>query len=633
MANKTILWLLLSFAGQALAAVDTPVNHCGPGNPLREAWFGDLHVHTALSLDASMQDTRTRPADAYRYARGEAIDIPPYSDDGVALNQAQIGRPLDFAAVTDHAEMLGENRICHTPGMQGYWSPYCMGLRWMPRVAGLLFAHTASNARRLGFCGEHGEVCLQASRGPWEETIAAAEAADNADGDCRFTSFIGYEWTGAAFPRTGMTANLHRNVIFRNGEVPALPISFVESSNAPALYRQLDESCVGQGKGCDALVIPHNSNLSLGMMFQQSTPGGDAIGVEDAQLRARYETLAEIIQHKGASECYFDAQSVLAQDELCNFEQLPWNSFSGNTFDSMREPIQPDAGLLREVLQRGLQLEQSLGANPFKFGFIGSTDTHRALAGGVEEYDFPGHGGAGNAAVKEDAAGLPDQWEFNPGGLAVLYAEQNTRESLFQAMRRREAYATSGPRIKVRLFAGAGIPPDLCEQADFVAQGYRHGVPMGGDLTRASSAPRFAVSALKDAGVATHAGTDLQQVQIIKGWVDERGESQERVYTVAGDADNNASVDLRSCAPIGEGFSSLCRVWEDPDFNATQRAFYYARVVENPTCRWSTRVCNAQRVDCSKPDSLSKETRICCASEVPKTVQERAWTSPIWYTP
>ena len=626
-----LLVLLASYSwAQAPGVSPAP---CGDSNPLRSAYFGDLHVHTTLSLDASMQDTRTRPADAYRYARGEAIGIPPYDDAGEALKKTQIDRPLDFAAVTDHAEMLGENRICHTEGMEGYWSLYCIGLRWVPRWAGILFARTASQAERLGFCGDNGELCVEASRGPWQEIIAAAEAANNADGDCKFTSFIAYEWTGANFPETTLVANLHRNVIFRNSEVPDLPISFVESKNAPTLYRQLDQQCAGAGKGCDAVVIPHNSNISLGLMFQEVTPAGSDITEDDARLRARYETLVEIIQHKGASECYFGASPLLAEDELCDFEQLPWNSFSGNTFDAMRKPIQADAGMVREVLHRGLQQQVKLGANPYKFGFIGSTDSHRSMAGGVAEFDFPGHGGAGNAGAEVDAQGLPDQWEFNPGGLAVLYAEQNSRDALFAAMQRREAYATSGPRMRVRFFAGEDIPQDLCQQSDFVAQGYDRGVPMGGDLRTLEQAPRFAVSALKDAGIASHPGTDLQRVQIIKGWIDAEGQSRQQIYDVAGDPDNGASVDLASCETRGAGFKKLCTVWQDPGFDPGQSAFYYARVIENPTCRWSTRICNAQRVDCSQPDSLNEDTAICCSGELASTVQERAWTSPIWYTP
>ena len=631
---KILTLLLLLLVVQQGRAVES--GDCADHNPLRTAYFGDLHVHTSLSLDASMQDTRTRPADAYRYARGEAIAIPPYDNNGVALRQARISRPLDFAAVTDHAELLGENRICHNKGMSGYWSLQCMALRWIPRWGGILLSHTASKGQRAGFCSDDGEPCLRASEQPWQEIIEAAETANHATGDCSFSSFIGYEWTGASYPESGVIANLHRNVIFRNSKVPSLPISFIDRSDAMALYRALDADCAGGGEGCDALVIPHNSNISLGLMFDDTLASGKAITESDAVLRARYETLAEIVQHKGASECYFNAASPLGQDELCGFEQLPWNSFSGNTVAWLRKPIEPTAGLLREALQRGLQHDATLGANPFQFGFIGSTDSHRSLSGGVEEYDYQGHGGAGNAGVTTVAAGLPDQWEFNPGGLAVLYAEQNSRDALFDAMRRREAYATSGPRIRVRLFGGKDIPLDLCRRPDFLARGYRQGVPMGGELSGpmpSGAVLRFAVAANKDAGIVSHPGTDLQRVQIIKGWIDATGQSQQRVYDVAGDADNGASVDLATCETRGNGFASLCTVWQDPSFDPGERAFYYARVIENPSCRWSTRICNGQKIDCSKADDMDKDAAICCSSELTKTIQERAWTSPIWYTP
>lgn len=606
--------------------------HCDQYNPSRNAYFGDLHVHTALSLDAVKQGTVTGPGDAYRYARGGAISIPPYGDEGETLSMAQIARPLDFAGVTDHAELLGETRICNTPGMEGYWSLTCIGLRLLPDIVAQYILYTASNAERMGFCGEDGSLCREAATGPWQEIIEAAEAAYDRSGECAFTSFVAYEWTAANFPGgSTQIANLHRNVIFRNGDVPELPGSFIESPSAPALWEQLDNGCRRGGGSCDAVVIPHNSNISLGLMFQTLQPEGEMISSEDARRRQSYETLAEIIQHKGASECFFGPGGT---DELCDFEQLPWNSFSGNSYESMAKPIAPDAGYLREVLKEGLNIEQNLGVNPFKFGFIGSTDTHRSLAGGAEERGYQGHGGAGNSAVEMEAQGLPDEWEFNPGGLAVLYAEENNRDALFSAMQRREAYATSGPRINVRFFGGWNFPADMCERADFVALGYDGGVPMGADLERpAADAPVFAVSAVKDAGLTGSPGTDLQRVQIIKGWTDGQGAQHEEIYEVAGAPDNAATVDIASCELKGSGFSNLCTVWKDPSFDKDQSAFYYARVVENPSCRWSTYICNEQRVDCSNPDELSEELSQCCLPELNKTVQERAWTSPIWYTP
>jgi len=623
-----------SFATAAPYEVTEERAPCVAYSAQRTAHFGDLHIHTALSLDAAMQDTITTPHDAYLYAQGKTISIPPYGENGEVIQTATIDRPLDFAAVTDHANLLGEQRICSTPGAEGYWSMACIGLRVFPHLAGVYILHSASNAERLGFCGDDGDLCRNASRGPWLENQQAAEHAYDRSSDCEFTSFVGYEWTAANMDGSAI-ANLHRNVIFKNAEVPDIPESFIDKSTAPALWRHLQDDCSEAGGNCDAVVIPHNSNISLGLMFQDVMPDGQAITAEDAQLRQRYETLVELIQHKGASECYFGPNTT---DELCDFEQLPWNSFSGNSVEFLAKPIQPDAGFAREVLKDGLALEQRLGVNPFKFGFVGSTDTHRSLAGGVAERDFPGHGGAGNAGAEADAQGLPDEWEFNPGGLSVLYAEENTRDSLFAAMQRREAYATSGPRINVRFFGGWDFPADMCQLTDFVSRGYEQGVPMGSDLKmgadlriNSGDAPRFLVSALKDPGTIDAPGVDLQRVQIIKGWLDAKGQTHEQVFDVAGNANNGAWVDLASCETQGVGAKDLCAVWQDPEFDSQQKAFYYSRVLENPSCRWNSYVCNAQKVNCSNPDALSPEQAQCCQPEMKKTIQERAWTSPIWY--
>lgn len=612
---------------------------CDQKFPERAAFFGDLHIHTTLSLDAITQGTLTSPEDAYRYAKGESIAIPPYNKDGSIATRATIDRPLDFAGVTDHAETLGETELCYTPGSDGYWSFSCIGVRWLPKWGGRLLLSKASQSERGGFCGDDGEICRAAALNPWQQAQQAAEDAYDRSSGCEFTSFVAYEWTGAKYESASAgVANMHRNVVFANSTVPTLPSSYVESPNAQALWQDLEDECSNGALGddnqqCDVVVIPHNSNISLGMMFQHNNPDGSAMTRADAQRRQKYETLVEMMQHKGASECYGGPN---ATDELCSFELLPWNNFAGNTFERFAKPITPEAGHVREVLKEGIAFEQALGVNPFKLGFIGSTDTHRSLAGGVSEQGYQGHGGAGNAEVELGAQGLPDEWEFNPGGLAVLYAEENSREALFAAMKRRETYATSGPRIGVRFFAGWELPEELCANPDRVKQAYQQAVPMGGDLPpttqplQQGQSPKFLLSALKDTGVGAN---DLQRLQIIKGWVDTEGVTREQVVDVAGNANNGASVDLASCEPIGRGESNLCAVWQDKDFNPDQHAFYYARVLENPSCRWSTYVCNEQKVDCSDPDKLNEEQAQCCLPELKKTVQERAWTSPIWYTP
>jgi hypothetical protein len=272
--------------------------------------------------------------------------------------------------------------------------------------------------------------------------------------------------------------------------------------------------------------------------------------------------------------------------------------------------------------------------NPFKLGMIGSTDTHLGTPGLVSERDYPGHA-AGLASSRLEAPPLVDSPLFNPGGLAAVWAEENSRDALFAAMRRRETYATSGPRLVVRFFAGWDYPDDLCERPDFVARGYAGGVPMGGDLPAApaGAAPRFVLSALRDPGTEARPGTRLQRLQIVKGWLGADGTTHERVYDVAGDPHSDAGVDLGTCEPSGPGADALCTVWTDPDFDPARRAVWYARVIENPTCRWTTQVCNAGGVRCDDPETVGEGFEACCDANVPKTVQERSWTSPIWFSP
>ncbi|HEY8155461.1 MAG TPA: DUF3604 domain-containing protein [Myxococcota bacterium] len=635
MGSRPTLWFWLAAAlGSPAAAGDAPPafrvtearEPCAARSPLRSPFFGDLHVHTSFSQDASTQGTRNGPREAYRFARGEALGIQPYDDQGRALRRLKLARPLDFAAVTDHAELIGEVEICRTPELPGYRSIPCWIYRNYPRAAFFIMNTKSSmhDPTRFGFCGEGGRRCLEAARIPWQEIQDAAEGAYDRSSACRFTSFVGYEWTGSVD-----TNNLHRNVIFRNQRVPELPTSFYEASSAEALWKSLREGCLARGDGCDVIAIPHNSNLSNGLIFQTVGQGGLPITVEEARTRAELERLVEVMQHKGDSECRLSPDTT---DELCGFEKLPYANFGQKFFPYFaKQPAR--LSFVRETLGVGLAEEARLGVNPFKYGLIASTDTHLGTPGAVDEASHPGHGGAGAPAARELPKGLPDDFEFNPGGLAVIWAEENSRDSLFEAMRRREVYGTSGPRHVVRFFGGWRLPADLCAQESFAASGYASGVPMGGDLpARTGDRPSFAVSALRDPGTEQSPGVALQRVQIVKGWL-ENGVSRERVYEVAGDPHNGASVDLKSCIPEGSGSDSLCSVWRDPDFDASQRAFYYARVVENPSCRWSTIVCNEKGVDCSDPASVPEELAVCCEPGRAKTVQERSWTSPIWYAP
>jgi hypothetical protein len=326
-ALPVTLYLLLASATLTASDYSEPRAPCRNYNPQNNLYWGDLHVHTRYSLDAATQATRTTPAQAYDFARGGELGIQPWRD-GLPLRTLQLERPLDFAAVTDHAELLGEVVICADESLEGYDSFYCRAWRWSPRAAFFLFNMAAAGGRHPGFCGENGERCRAAAAGPWQEMQAAAEAAYDRSPECSFTSFVAYEWTGASGGLQN-SANIHRNVIFRNAEVPELPTSFIDSrEQVSLLYRQLDEACLDAEGACDVLVIPHNSNLSNGNMFRNRREDGEPLTAADADTRRRFETLVELLQHKGSSECYFEAG--VSEDELCatapGWAATPFNS-------------------------------------------------------------------------------------------------------------------------------------------------------------------------------------------------------------------------------------------------------------------------------------------------------------------
>jgi hypothetical protein len=525
--------------------------------------------------------------------------------------------------VSDHAALLGEVRICSTPGYTGYDSDLCWIFQNLGQVALLPFGTRGLSMReRFNFCGEGGKECLAAARDTWSDTRLAAEEAYDRSASCTFTSFVGYEWTASVDRAT----NLHRNVLFRNEKVPDYPPSWIETGSAAALWEALQRDCIDGIEGCEVLTIPHNSNLSgNGLMFAAAAlrSGKDVdlpVSKSEARTRRRMEPIIEIMQHKGDSECTLSGDTT---DEACGFEKLPYDTFAGarNDFQTGETAAAPPrASMVREALKKGLVLDQQLGVNPLKYGIIASTDTHIGTPGLTREDDPRGHGGAGRAASDGLPVGLPDSAEYNPGGLAVVWAEENSRDSLYSALIRKETYGTSGTRPVVRFFGGWEYGDDLCRAKDFAARGYAGGVPMGGDLPKPSEdsgAPTFAVSALRDPGAPRRPGTPLQRIQLVKGWVED-GKPREKVYTVAG-GENGASVDLETCEPKGRGADALCSVWRDPDFDREQHAFYYARVLENPTCRWST--WDALRADVPP------------RSDMAKTLQERAWSSPINYRP
>ena len=350
--------LLAASCGVALAQ-DT--GRCPDFNPLRNVYAGDLHVHTALSLDAATQDTRARPADAYRFARGEPLAVQPYDEQGSALRELRLRRPLDFAAVTDHAELLGEVSLCQTPGSATHGSWQCLLYRHVPRAAYFLFNYTASKARRLGNCGEDGAVCREAAAGPWAEIRqAAAEALDDS-GQCRFTSFVAYEWTGARGENAG---NMHRNVIFRGAEVPRAADQLRRQRQPGRAVGDAGRECRNGLPGCEVLAIPHNSNLSGGYMFDGLRVDGTPYTAADAALRARSEPLFEIMQHKGASECYAGTTATIAADEYCGFEQLPYDAFAGQNFESRRQAPGPGRASTARSCATGCASSKPWGRTP-----------------------------------------------------------------------------------------------------------------------------------------------------------------------------------------------------------------------------------------------------------------------------
>jgi hypothetical protein len=594
-------------------------------------------------MDAYTADVRATPEDAYRFARGEGISIP-------GGRRAQLERPLDFAAVSDHAEYLGEVSLCTTPGSPRYDSERCAYYRGetsednrSSRMSVLLdsappyvelapFGKLGTPIRSPEMCGEDLELCREASASTWSAAQAITEAMNDTSPACSFTSLHAYEYTW-----TPLLSKIHRNVIFRNATVPAIPVTSVEARTPRALWSALERECLDAGTGCDVLAIPHNSNLSNGRMFQLDYL--EAPPAEHAALaaqRTRVEPLVEIFQVKGDSECRNGFSRVLGgRDELCDFEKFraPETEECGDTTGIgalAAAGCVSRLDFVRYALTEGLREQQRIGVNPFKLGITAATDTHNGTPGDTEEYSYDGaHGRQEPTPQSRLGSGtIVPPTLANPGGLFGVWAEENSRDSLFDAMQRRETFGTSGVRIRPRFFASWGFGEDPCAAADVATAGYVDGVPMGSDLPPSpsgSDAPRFLASALADPGTSDHPGGRLERIQLIKGWVGDDGRLHQAIYPIATADEVDGAPDPETCEPPPGGAAMLCGVFRDPDFDPGRPAVYYTRVVERPSCRWTTRHCLAL------PEA--ERPAACDDPEVTRPIRERAWTSPIWYTP
>ncbi len=630
------------------AVLPTPTK-CDQQYPQNNAWFGDLHVHTAASYDATSFGVTTTVDDAYRFARGTPMPLHLSGDSpGYEPPVLQISTPLDFVAVTDHAESLGETRLCHITGTPAYDSLVCGLYRGDVRLpvddrlqslVRLASFAVFGQDRSTRVCGADGSLCSDKAIAVWRENQLSTEAFHDASTHCEFTTFHAYEYTLA-----DDASNLHRNVIYKSSTVPQAALSAKDAPTPELLWQWLDTLCVAGNEQCDVLAIPHNSNWSSGRMWfpYSNRDISPQLQQEQAALRARMEPLAEVMQVKGDSECRNGIASVLgATDEFCDFEKLrPVSEIITDCEEEfgsggmMLKGCVSRYSFVRYALTAGLAEEAKLGVNPFKFGLIASTDTHIGAPAAVTEKGYQGsHGNDRNLNDRliskievpgDIATGSPVR--YNPGGIAGIYAHENSRSALFEAMQRRETFGTSGPRIEPRFFAGWNLPKDVCQSSDYLADAYRDGVPMGADLppisTGTQRSPVFVASANRDPGDDANL---LQRIQIIKGWIDDDGRTHQAVFDIAGAQQGEASVDPQTCRVSGKGFSSLCNTWQDPEFDPQRSAVYYVRVLENPSCRWS-------QYDClTLPESQRPAS--CNDPELPWQIQERAWTSPIWYQP
>lgn len=580
-------------------------------------YFGDTHLHTSYSTDAGMIANTLGPIEAYRFAKGEVVT----SSTGL---KTRLQRPLDFLVIADHAESLGlapmiaesNERLLQTE----------VGKKLYDLVnAGKNVAAYGLWSKTRQTDGDPLADLQDVVKSFWERQTSTAEQFNNPG---KFTALIGFEWT--SMPQGN---NLHRVVIFRDNKQKAdqqLPITSYDTLDPEILWSWMAD--YEQRTGGQILAIPHNGNLSNGLMFDSVTLNGKALDRNYAKRRARWEPLYEVTQMKGDGEAH---PLLSPTDEFADFETWDKGSFGSQakTVDMLPREY------ARAGLKSGLAWEQKLGVNPFKFGMIGSTDSHTSLATATEDNYF------GKVSVMEPEVrakqmltaitgrtGEPEVqnlvWQTSAAGLAAVWARENTREALWDAMARKEVYATTGTRIRLRLFAGWNFHASDLDRPGFAKYGYANGVPMGGDLNAGGGAsPTFLIQVLRDPD-----GANLDRIQIVKGWMNADGNTQERIYDVAVSDGRKIDANGRCSTPVGNtvdtvgpsyrnsiGEPQLMAFWKDPDFDPSQHAFYYVRVLEIPTPRWT--LYDAARLGTIIP------------AEAPHTIQERAYSSPVWHTP
>lgn len=576
--------------------------------------FGDTHLHTRNSPDAFLFGVTLAPDDAFRFARGERVT----ATHGL---EVELLRPLDFLVVSDHMEYLGlmprlfagNERLLATEYGKRLHDLAGSGESGFYDAAMILIRDLAMNERKMR--------APELEREIW---ASVAATADRHDRPGVFTAFTGYEWTSMI-----EGDNLHRVVVYKGGAEQTarrVPVSSFDSPDPEDLWR--DMAAYEAETGDDVLAIPHNGNLSNGRMFETKRIDGSAFDAAYARERIRWEPLVEVTQIKGDGETH---PALSPNDEFAAYETWDASNLGGTA--AKTEAMLPGE-YARSALRLGLEVEGRVGVNPYRFGMIGSTDSHTALATSREENFFGKHSGMEPSATRMtdalarvgDAAVMG--WEQVASGLAAVWASENTRSAIFEAMERRETFATTGTRMTVRLFAGFDFEAEDLDRPDWALYGYAHGVPMGGELARAAwfARPGFLIRAMRDPD-----GANLDRVQVVKGWLDDQGQTRERVYDVALSdgrvvgkdgraAPVGSTVDLRTASYTNSiGAAMLETFWEDPDFDRDQAAFYYVRVLEIPTPRWST--IDARVFGADVPEGVAR------------TTQERAYSSPVWYDP